>query len=96
MDPNDNSVHEDGGPVIVIYGTEFCSYCTAARMLLKKKGLNYKDILISQDDDKRREMERRSGGRTVPQIFINDELIGGFDDLYSLDQDGRLDELLGR
>ena len=96
MDRNDNSINGDGDPVIVIYGTEFCSYCTAARMLLKKKGLNYKDILLSQDDDKRREMERRSGGRTVPQIFINDEPIGGFDELYSLDQDGRLDDLLGR
>ncbi len=96
MNPDDNSAHDDGDPVIVIYGTEFCSYCTAARMLLKKKGLSYEDILVSQDDEKRREMERRSGGRTVPQIFINDEPIGGFDDLYSLDQSGRLDELLGR
>ena len=97
MDPNDNNVHDDGDPVIVIYGTEFCSYCTAARMLLKNKGLNYEDILVSQNDEKRREMERRSGGgRTVPQIFINGELIGGFDELYSLDQSGQLDALLGR
>ena len=81
---------------IVIYGTEYCSYCTAARMLLKKKGLDYEDVLVSADDDKRREMEERSGERTVPQIFINDEAIGGFDDLYSLDRDGRLDEILGR
>ena len=83
-------------PRIIIYGTEFCSYCAAARMLLKKKGLDYQDILVSQDDDKRQEMERLSGRQTVPQIFINDESIGGFDELYSLDQDGRLDELLGR
>ncbi len=80
---------------IVIYGTEFCSYCAAARMLLKKKGLDYEDILVSNDEDKRREMERLSGGHTVPQIFINDEPIGGFDELYSLDQEGRLDEMLG-
>ena len=65
-------------------------------MLLKKKGLNFTDILVSQDDEKRREMERLSGGTTVPQIFINAEAIGGFDDLYSLDKDGRLDEILGR
>ena len=83
-------------PRIVIYGTEFCSYCTAARMLLKKKGLDYEDVLVSGDDEKRREMEAKSGGRTVPQIFINDEPIGGFDELYSLEQDGRLDEILGR
>lgn len=83
-------------PKIVIYGTEYCSYCSAARMLLKKKGLNYEDILVSQDEDKRREMESRSGGRTVPQILIDDQPIGGFDELYSLEQDGRLDEILGR
>ena len=64
-------------------------------MLLKKKGLDYEDILVSNDEDKRREMERLSGGHTVPQIFINDEPIGGFDELYSLDQEGRLDEMLG-
>lgn len=92
-----DSSQENGGsdrPKIVIYGTEFCSYCAAARMLLKKKGLDYEDILVSQDNELRRKMERLSGGRTVPQIFINDEPIGGFDDLYALDQDGRLDEML--
>ncbi len=81
---------------IVIYGTEFCSYCAAARLLLKKKGLDFEDILVSRDDDKRREMERLSGRRTVPQIFIDDQPIGGFDELYSLEQDGRLDDMLGR
>lgn len=96
MAPSKNSVDKDDLPKIVIYGTEFCSYCTAARMLLKKKGLGYQDILISRDEDKRREMERLSGGRTVPQIFIDGKPIGGFDDLYSLDQDGRLDEMLGQ
>ena len=83
-------------PKIVVYGTEYCSYCAAARMLLKKKGLNFDDILVSHDDDRRREMERLSGGTTVPQIFIDGEPIGGFDELYSLDKDGRLDRMLGR
>ena len=83
-------------PKIVMYGTEFCSYCAAARLLLKKKGLDFEDILVSRDDDKRREMERLSGRNTVPQIFIDDEPIGGFDELYSLEQDGRLDQILGR
>lgn len=81
-------------PRIVVYGTETCPYCTAARMLLKKKGLDYEDILVSRDDEKRAEMERRSGGHTVPQIFINDEPVGGFDELYALDREGRLDEML--
>ena len=83
-------------PEILIYGTEYCSYCTAARMLLKKKGLDFEDVLVSADADKRREMEERSGRKTVPQIFINGEAIGGFDELYSLEQDGRLDDILGR
>ena len=77
-----------------MYGTEYCSYCAAARMLLKKKGIDWEDISISGDEDKRREMMERSGGRTVPQIFIDGKSIGGFDDLYTLEQDGRLDAIL--
>jgi glutaredoxin 3 len=83
-------------PRVVLYGTEFCSYCGAARMLLKKKGIEFEEILVSRDDALREEMQRLSGRRTVPQIFVDGQPIGGFDDLYSLDQDGRLDKLLGR
>jgi len=85
----------DDRPSIVIYGTETCGYCSAARMLLKKKGVAYEDILVSRDPQKRAEMERLSGRRTVPQIFIDDQPVGGFEDLQALDRDGRLDELLG-
>jgi glutaredoxin 3 len=63
-------------------------------MLLKKKGVDFEDILVSRDAGKRREMEELSGGHTVPQIFIDGQPIGGYDDMYALDQDGRLDELL--
>lgn len=84
----------DQSPHIVIYGTETCSYCSAARLLLKKKGLDYEDILVSRDPELRRKMEQLSGGRTVPQIFINDRPIGGFDELYALDKSGELDTLL--
>ena len=80
----------------MLYGTEFCSYCGAARMLLKKRGIEFEEILVSRDDALREEMQRLSGRRTVPQIFVDGQPIGGFDDLYSLDQDGRLDKLLGR
>lgn len=83
-------------PKIEIYGTEFCAYCTAARMLLKKKGLTYDDILVSRDPGARQEMERRSGRRSVPQIFIDDKPLGGYDELYALEQSGNLDRLLGR
>lgn len=83
-------------PRVVMYSTEYCSYCAAARMLLKKKGIDWEDISISGDEDKRREMMDRSGGRTVPQIFIDGKPIGGFDDLYTLEQDGRLDAILSK
>ena len=81
---------------IKMYATEFCSFCTAARMLLKKKGVDYEDVLVSRDAGKREEMERLSGRRSVPQIFIDDRSIGGFDELYSLERSGELDKLLGR
>ena len=81
---------------ITIYGSEHCSYCVAARMLLKKKGLEYDDILVTRDPAARAEMERRSGGQSVPQIFIDDSAIGGFDELYNLEQNGELDLLLNR
>ncbi|MDX1481771.1 MAG: glutaredoxin 3 [Woeseiaceae bacterium] len=85
----------DSQPNIVIYGTETCGYCSAARMLLKKKGLDYKDLLVSRDPELRREMEERSGGgRSVPQIFIGDHHVGGYDELYSLEKSGDLDKLL--
>ena len=82
-------------PNITIYGSETCSYSAAARMLLKKKGLTYDDVLISSDQDKRREMIARSGNESVPQIFIGEQTIGGFDELCALEQNGQLDELLG-
>ena len=80
---------------VVMYGTAQCPFCLAARMLLKKKGVPFEDILISGNAELRATMEQRSGRRTVPQIFINDEPIGGFDELYALEQKGELDKLLG-
>lgn len=82
-------------PRIEVYGTEFCSYCAAARLLLKRKGLAYEDIVVSGNREAREEMERRSGRRTVPQIFIDGRPIGGFDELDALERSGALDRLLG-
>ena len=80
---------------VVIYGDEFCAYCAAARMLLTKKGVRFEDVLVSRDPDRFDEMQARSGGRrTVPQVFIGDVHVGGFDDLGSLDDSGELDKLL--
>lgn len=64
-------------------------------MLLTKKGVNYEFVLVSDDAELREDVMRRSGQRTVPQIFIDNEPIGGFDELCALDKDGHLDALLG-
>ncbi len=82
-------------PRIRLYGSEYCGYCLAARMLLKKKGLDFEDIPVGSDPALRRQMEEASGGRTVPQIFIDDAPIGGFDELCALDNSGELDRMLG-
>ena len=82
-------------PKIEIYGTEYCGYCTAARRLLTKKGLDYEDILVSTNAEALAEMQERSGGTSVPQVFINHQAIGGFDELYELEESGDLDKLLG-
>lgn len=83
-------------PKIVIYGNETCAHCAAARMLLTKKRLSFDDIKISGDDELSEEMLRLSGSRSVPQIFVNDLLIGGFDELSALDKSGDLDRLVGQ
>ena len=81
-------------PKIEIYGTENCGYCTAARMLLKKKGLNYEDIAVSTVEGALTTMRERCGSTSVPQIFINDQAVGGFNELYDLEESGDLDKLL--
>jgi glutaredoxin 3 len=83
-------------PNIVIYSTNVCPYCVAAKNLLKSKGLEWNEVRIDMDPAQRDYMLERSGGRrTVPQIFINDNHVGGFDDLVAADRNGRLSELLG-
>ena len=79
---------------VTIYGNKTCAYCGAARMLLTKKAVEFEDIVITDNPNKLEEMLSRTGTRTVPQIFIGDTLVGGFDDLYALDKSGKLDELL--
>jgi glutaredoxin 3 len=81
---------------VEIYATMFCPYCARARSLLQKKGVAYTEIDVDAEPDRREEMIRRSGGRrTVPQIFIEGEAIGGSDELLALDRAGTLDVKLG-
>ncbi len=79
---------------VTIYTGSFCGYCSAALRLLAIKEANYEEIKVSQDRELREEMEQRSGRHTVPQIFIGDRHVGGYDDLADLEQRGELDKLL--
>lgn len=80
---------------IVIYCTRYCPYCERARLLLRDKGVVYTEISLDAHPERRPEMETRAGGRTsVPQIFIGERHIGGYDDMAALDLRGELDPLL--
>lgn len=85
------SEQQPTSPTVVLYGTPYCPYCMAARRLLKIKGVLYTEFNVDSDPDKRSEMEHRSGRRTVPQIFIGDRHVGGFDELNALERNGELD-----
>lgn len=80
---------------VVIYGNNTCGFCGAARMLLTKKGVRYTDLLVNNSPELRREMQDKSGKTSVPQIFIDDRHIGGYEDLTTLDASGELDRILG-
>jgi glutaredoxin 3 len=82
-------------PKIIMYTQPFCGFCAAARALFKKKGVTYEDVDIGRNPELREKMIKLSGRTTVPQIFINDEHIGGYDDMAALDQAGDLDPRLG-
>jgi len=79
---------------IVMYSTRFCPYCVRARQLLDTRQLAYTDIGVDGRPDLRHEMVERSGRYTVPQIWIGDLHVGGYDDLARLEREGRLDALL--
>ena len=80
---------------VEIYTTPYCPYCTAAKRLLGQKGVDFKETDVSRDPALRQDMTRRAGGsRTVPQIFIGGQHVGGSDELHALDHRGALDALL--
>jgi glutaredoxin 3 len=81
---------------VEIYTGMFCGFCTAAKRLLKEKGVDFEETDVSTNSAKKQEMlARANGSRTVPQIFIDNEHIGGCDDLYALESSGKLDAKLG-
>lgn len=79
---------------VMIYTTSGCPYCADAKQLLTKKGINYQEIAVDSDPNELATMVKLSGRRSVPQIFINNKAIGGFDDLSKLATSGELDTLL--
>ena len=82
-------------PPVEIYTTRFCPYCATAKALLRRKGVLFTEIDLSNDWERRNEMiERANGSVTVPQIFIGAVHVGGSDDLYALEHEGKLDALL--
>ncbi len=81
---------------VTVYGNSSCAYCGAARMLLTRKAVEFKDVIVTDDPALLAEMQERSGNQTVPQIFVGDTAIGGFDELCTLDKSGELDKILAR
>jgi glutaredoxin 3 len=82
---------------VEVYSTSYCPYCTRAKALLRSKGVEFEEIDVTDDPGLRARMVELSGGRwTVPEIFINGQIIGGCDELYALEQTGELDELLAQ
>jgi len=78
---------------IRMYSTTWCGYCVRAKALLDRRGLEYEEILMDDDDAFRQKMLDMTGRWTVPQIFIDDKPIGGYTELWALDRAGGLDEL---
>ena len=81
---------------VEVYSTTYCPYCVRAKQLLDAKDVDYVEIDVTGDDEKRISLVEKSGGRrTVPQIFIDGQSIGGYDDLRALEESGKLDAMLG-
>lgn len=82
-------------PKAVMYSQALCGFCAAARSLLESKGIAVEEIDVTMDPHRRREMQSRSGRRTVPQIFIGDTHVGGYQELAALEEHGELDAMIG-
>lgn len=78
----------------LIYSADWCPYCNRAKRLLESKGVRYTEINVDQHPEKRSEIMNKTGMRTIPQIFIGDQFIGGFSELSALNTNGELDKIL--
>ena len=94
MEAGENGVRTVSG--IEVYSSLWCPFCTRAKALLDRKGVEYREIDVDRDPNLRQQMMQRAGGRrTVPQIFVDGRHVGGSDDLAALERAGELDALLG-
>lgn len=81
---------------VEMYSTGWCPFCVRAKSLFNGKGVAFDDVDVDRDPQQRQEMMRRGGAHTVPQIFINDQPLGGCDELFALEHKGELDRLLAQ
>ena len=81
---------------VVIYSKTYCPFCVRAKSLFDDKGVSYEEIMVDSDPQMFMDLKKKTGMMTVPQIFIDDELIGGYTDLAAFDQQGGLDPLLAK
>jgi glutaredoxin 3 len=79
---------------VLVYTTDRCSKCASAKMLLSRRGIDYDEVNLAKDPDGRTELSRQTGMVTFPQILIDGQALGGFDELLAADRAGRLSELL--
>ena len=79
---------------IIMYSSSLCGFCRAAKQLLQRKGLEFEEVLVDQQPQLRADIMRKSGQRTVPQIWVGDSHVGGYTDLAALDSSGELDTLI--
>lgn len=82
-------------PQVVVYSADYCPFCHRAKKLLRGKSVRFTEIDVEAEPAKRAEMMQRSGQRTIPQIFIGDQHVGGCDELFAAERSGDLDRLLG-
>lgn len=79
---------------VLIYSKTYCPYCDRAKSLFKSKNVSYEEIMLDDKDDEFTALKQKTGMMTVPQIFINDKLVGGYSDLATLEREGKLDPML--
>lgn len=79
---------------VIVYSSAHCPYCVMAKQLLERKGVAFREIRVDLEPAKREEMMQKSQRRTVPQIFINDQAVGGYTDLLAIERANKLDQML--